>query len=330
MDLVAFGPDDDAAVAAYTALRAAAAAVDEPWEAPRSTYRQVMTMRHGYDGEISRFYLLREGGQVVAAAEIFASDYDNTDQAWIELVVAPAERRRGHGRAALDLVHEECRRLGRELVLVGGWDTGATRGFAGATGYGVKLAEVRRVLDLDGSDEQVATFRALHDQAAARAGEYELLTFAGTTPDDLLPALVDVVESINDAPIDDLEYEDEVHDVDRIRAYEQAQAQSGFRLYRVVARHRTSGELAGHTVVAVHGDQPTWSEQHDTAVVPAHRGHRLGMLLKSTMLLHLAEVEPQVRTVITDNAGSNDHMVGVNVELGMRVVGHHLLLQRRI
>lgn len=330
MDLVAFGPDDDAAVAAYVALRAAAATLDEPWEAPRSAYRQAMSQRYGHDGELSRFFLVRDANVIVAVAEVFASDYDNTDQAWIEVVVHPDLRRRGHGRMALELVHEECRKIGRRLVLIGGWETPATRAFAEATGYGVKLAEVRRTLHLEGSPEQLERIRGLHADAVAHAGEYELLTFAGTTPDELLPGLVEVVESINDAPLDDLEYEDEIHDVERIRAYERAQALSGYRLYRVVARSRTTGELAGHTAIAVDADQPTWSEQHDTAVVPAHRGHRLGMLLKSAMLLHLADVEPQIRTMITYNAASNGPMIAVNEALGMRVVGHNLLLQRRL
>ena len=47
-------------------------------------------------------------------------------------------------------------------------------------------------------------------------------------------------------------------------------------LYRVVARHRASGQLAGQSIVVVDTDEPAWALQHDTSVVRAHRGHGSG------------------------------------------------------
>jgi len=51
----------------------------------------------------------------------------------------------------------------------------------------------------------------------------------------------------------------------------------------------------------------------------AYRGHRLGLHVKVAMLEWLAEAEPQVRRVVTDNAVDNKHMIAVNDELGHRV-----------
>ena len=45
------------------------------------------------------------------------------------------------------------------------------------------------------------------------------------------------------------------------------------------------------------------------------------------MMRWLAEVEPQLETVDTLNAESNDHMVGVNERLGYRVMGRELQYQ---
>ena len=42
------------------------------------------------------------------------------------------------------------------------------------------------------------------------------------------------------------------------------------------------------------------------------------------MMRWLAEVEPQLETVDTFNAESNDHMVAVNERLGYRVMGREL------
>ena len=117
---------------------------------------------------------------------------------------------------------------------------------------------------------------------------------------------------------------------DRVRAYEHAQAERGCLVHRLVARHRETGELAGETVVVVDLERPHLAEQHDTSVVRAHRGHRLGMLLKTGMLQWLREEQPQVASIDTWNAASNRFMIGVNEELGYRVMGEALAFQRSI
>ena len=52
-----------------------------------------------------------------------------------------------------------------------------------------------------------------------------------------------------------------------------------------------------------------------------HRGHRLGLRLKLAMLDLLARQEPQVKHILTGNAETNAHMIGINEMLGYRVVG---------
>ena len=75
---------------------------------------------------------------------------------------------------------------------------------------------------------------------------------------------------------------------------------------------------------------PTVAYQYDTAVAPGHRGHRLGLLLKSAMVQWLRERNPDVLTVDTWNAESNSFMIEVNEQLGYRVVGRELQFQRRL
>ncbi len=137
--------------------------------------------------------------------------------------------------------------------------------------------------------------------------------------------------AINDAPTDDLDIEDEVFTPDRVRDYETAQlGQSGDGFHRVYARHRGTGELAGQTVVAVQADLPQHAEQHDTSVVRAHRGHRLGLLLKAEMMLWLREAQPGLTEVDTWNAESNDFMIDVNQSLGYRIMGRELAFQKTL
>ena len=55
-------------------------------------------------------------------------------------------------------------------------------------------------------------------------------------------------------------------------------------------------------------------------MVRAHRGHRLGLLLKLEMIDWLREERPEVTATDTWNDSTNHHMIAVNEQLGMRVV----------
>jgi RimJ/RimL family protein N-acetyltransferase len=51
----------------------------------------------------------------------------------------------------------------------------------------------------------------------------------------------------------------------------------------------------------------------------AHRGHRLGLLLKIAMMRWLAEAEPQLELLETWNNADNRFMISVNELLGYRL-----------
>lgn len=328
MELREFGPDDARDIATLVALKNAVHATDAPWSHPETEYRTEMHMRHGWDGEVSRYFLAEQEGEAVGVLEVSASDYDNLDLAWLGVDIHPDHRRRGHGREMLEAAYDICRSMNRSLLGSDGWESEAISRFAAAVGFDKKSQAINRRQHLDELPEGLV--QKVYDDAAAASGDYELLHFDGASPDDLLEAISTMSAAINDAPLDDLEIEDEAYPPERIRAYEQAQLASGQRFHRLVARHRESGELAGHTVVTVEDERPELGDQHDTSVVRAHRGHRLGALLKAGMLLHLADVEPQLQTIDTWNAESNDHMIGVNEVLGYRVMGREYQFQRRI
>jgi RimJ/RimL family protein N-acetyltransferase len=80
----------------------------------------------------------------------------------------------------------------------------------------------------------------------------------------------------------------------------------------------------------VEGERPWQGWQYDTSVLSAHRGHRLGLVLKLDMLRWLGQEEPQLRTIDTSNAASNAHMIRVNEMLGYHVVGKLIEWQRHI
>lgn len=327
MDIEVLRPDDDL-VEELSSFRAAVVASDDPWNEPRTVRQLRCAMTHGWDGEPGRFWVGLDGGEPVALASIWTSHHDNLDHAWFGVEVHPEHRRRGHGSAMLAHLEDVARAEARPKVGIGGWESERTDGFATRHGYRRASQGIQRRQHLDdlpsGWAEQVA------EAAATKAADYEVLAFTGAVPDDLMEPMVALWGDINDAPTDDLDIEDEVFSAERIRGYETAQEAAGMRLHHVVARHRRTGELGGHTIVAVEEERPHRAHQHDTTVARAHRGHRLGLVLKGTMMQRLLEVEPQVRTVDTWNAESNSFMIAVNEQLGYRVMGRSIDYQRTL
>jgi GNAT superfamily N-acetyltransferase len=328
MEIRRFGAAQVRDVEAALEINNAALAVDSPWEPPSLRQPFEAMLRQGWDGEPPVAYLATADHHPVATSLLFTSERDNTHLAWLRLTVHPECRRRGFGSELFERMIEEVKASGRTSVGADGWDSDRTRAFAKKLDLEVRSQAIQRRQHL--AEIDLDDIRRLYDEAAEVASDYELLRLPGRTPPDLVDVVVELAAAINDAPTDDLDIEDEVFSAERLAAYEDAAAARGSREYRVVARHRDTGVPAGHTAVSVEGQRPALAHQEDTAVARAHRGHRLGMLLKADMLLWLAEVEPQIETVDTWNAESNDHMIRVNEALGYRVMGRELQLQRAV
>jgi RimJ/RimL family protein N-acetyltransferase len=325
VDLCEFGADDRTSMEAFVAVDNAAR-VDAPWQHEFTVHRLEMRMRHAWDGEPGRFFLVRAGDEVVGNARVHISVTDNLHFAYLGATVHPDLRRRGYGTAAYDQLATVATGMGRTTFGTDGWDHERTRAFAAGRGWEQKSVAVQRRQHLRELEAGLAD--RLYDEALAHAGDYELQRIVGLTPDELLEPLALATAAINDAPLDDLDLEDEVFSADRIAAYEQSQLDSGRRFYRIIARHRGTGEIAGLTVIVIDDENPAAGHQDDTSVVRSHRGHRLGQLLKSDMLRWLRDVEPQLETIDTWNAESNDHMIGINERLGYRAMGRELQFQR--
>lgn len=307
------------AVRGWYDVRRAARAADDPHPPPMSWQEHVGSLTHGWDGARPEHWAARRLGQgVVAGYRLELPHRDNRHLAEGEVLVHPAHRRAGLGRALLAHLVTRARGAGRRSLVGHARSESAGGAFAAAVGARMVRTDVRRVLDL--TTLVPATLAARRAEAEAASAAYRLLRWAGPTPAEHLAGVTRLLTAMNDAPVGELDWEPEVWGAERIRAYEAAAAGRGDRPYTVVARHEPTGELAALTTVYVRGGHPEWSGQGDTVVLAAHRGHRLGLRVKLAMLPWLPAAEPAVRHLVTWNAASNRYMIAVNEVLGYRVL----------
>jgi GNAT superfamily N-acetyltransferase len=254
-------------------------------------------------------------GRPVGAYSIELPVRENRDNAFGSVIVPPGQRRRGYGRALLAHLTAQAAAAGRARVLSSTRAGAPGDAFAAATGGHRGQTDVRRTIQLDQSlRDRLPGFRA---EAASRAAGYELRCWSGPAPDDLVTGICAVHNALGDAP-HDAEYEPASWDPARLRAFERRLAETGARCLSVAAI-APAGEVAALTQLNLHPAQPDFGGQAITAVTSEHRGHRLGLLIKATMLDLVLQSEPAVRRVVTYNGAGNDHMVTINERLGYQV-----------
>lgn len=329
MDITKLSPDNVVGCTDAVALQTATTLLDCPKAILPTVRGYTANLEYGWDGDPAHAYLARnDSGAAVGLLRADMPTYENTNLAWFEVEVHPDHRGRGLGAELLQYGEELAAKAGRNSLGLSQWDLPKADAFARKHGYEQKAIDVNRRQDLTALDW--STVQKLYDEAVEAATGYELIRMSGELPEEMLEDMVAVIASINDAPKDDLDIEDDQFSPERLRAYEKAQFAHDRTIYRVIARERATGTLAGHSTIAVERERPHIGEQHDTAVSREHRGHRLGALVKTGMLLWLREAEPALTQIDTWNAESNSHMIGINEQLGYQIVARGMSYQKSV
>ncbi|MGH3245846.1 MAG: GNAT family N-acetyltransferase [Trebonia sp.] len=297
----------------------AAHAVDEPVEPPTSFEAFRFYLREGWEktpGEV--WVAADDAGAVTGFYRMHLPDLENLDKAGGGPTVHPAARRRGIGRELLRHAAGRARANGRSRFTAATSAGTAGDAFARAVGAKLDLEEVRRIQYLrEIPPGTIATLRASAEKAAAG---YSLVSWAGGTPDEYCGPLAGVVNAFNDAPRGENE-EPEIWDAGRIRERAGTAVRAGLlRAHSIAAVSDSTGTMTAFTEVIVDPESPQWGFQQLTAVTRSHRGHRLGLYVKTAMLELLASAEPQLEWIETGNAASNEHMIAVNEQLRYQVV----------
>ena len=302
-----------------------------PWEGARVSY---ITPRPG-----SRFEMLAayEDGRTVGTASVNMPTMDNLHLGFVGIHVRPSHQRRGIGSALLGRVEDLLRDAGRRVSMGDayapvGADSPALR-FAHGHGYTDALEDGMKVVDLV---ETEPTWDAIEAEAGARRGDYRLVSWTREVPDELLPGFIHLNEAFNDeAPTGEMELEREVWDEARVRGGEKQSREVGRHVLAIAALAPDTGaggppQMIGLTEVVVSEHAPHRGYQSGTLVLPAHRGHGLGLAMKVANHRQVRRLFPDCRLLLTGNAGVNVAMNVVNDRLGYREVERCVEVQKEL
>ena len=315
--------DDEVGLQQWCVVNSAAFAADFV-ALPGDRFEEVLPALSGpLGGDDIRFLVGLEGFDPVVGVVTWMSIHDNLHLASVRICVHPDHRRRGLGREGVSAALELVRSSGRPTVLAEiptrtrTTDPSPGTGLAESLGFEPKLAQTRRMLDLrELAPERVQQLRAASERAAEG---YSLLTWIDRAPETNRADLAALHAGMStDAPQGDLPVEPESWDVARYVDWEDSIVRRRIRQLVVAVRHDASGQVVGYSTIGIPPGETDVAFQWDTIVRGDHRGHRLGMLLKTANLEELARDQPQVRYVNTWNADDNTHMIAVNEALGFR------------
>ena len=317
MGIVRWDGIDPATVRACHEVATAAIAADDPFGPPLTPRRLRGWLEHP-ENPIEVWVAEAEvPGRLAGWYQLRLPDRENLDRAGLNLFVHPASRRAGLGRALLRHAAMRAAENGRSTLRGSVLRGTPGAAFADRVGAVPGLVDARRVLAVDAIP--AGHIAALRAGAARAAAGYSLVSWHGRTPDQYQAGFAEVLNAANDMPHDPGQ-EEEVWDAGRVREYDEERELRRRNVYTVAAVHDASGEVAAITDLDADMDSPRWGYQMLTAVTRPHRGHRLGLLVKTAMLEWLAEAEPQLKRIITGNAAVNQHMIAINDQLGFRVL----------
>lgn len=336
MEIRPLDPHDDAAMSTWHAAYRAAEVFQRPHAAPWLLEEMRADLTGQRTGESFHPWQGVVDGVVVCCGLVVLPLKDNQELAAVRVWTPPAHRRRGHGGAMLEHLVGFADEAGRTQLMAETYvpyaapEDGAGHpdaDFGYRRGWSFDLCDIVRVLPLPVDDGLLDRLRA---EAAPYHRDYTLRRFAGAVPDDIVEAFGDLVGSLFvEAPSGEVTLEQEVLDVERIRADEAVFEAAGRTKYTTVALDR-DGLPVAYTELVVPRFDPQVVYQWGTLVRPEHRGHRLGMATKVANLRWVQDEVAGRDRVYTMNAEVNDQMIGINETLGFRPVERHVSLHRRM
>lgn len=273
-------------------------------------------------------------GELIGCMAVDMLQDDGADSAIGMIALLREHWGRGIGTAALAHLESEMREAGMRILL--SWvehhgdenDTlRAPTGFGavprdGAAHFlqrrGFRLEQIERASAIIWDARTATHLEQAFKNAREHASEYRIVRWLLPTPPEYVDGYAWMKSRMStDAPDADVGLPEEVWDVERVRELEVRQAAKGFTIQVTAAQHIATGELCAFNELAIRtSDLGDVTHQQDTLVLAAHRGHRLGMLVKAAGLLSWHDRFPASPRVITYNAEENRPMLDINEAIG--------------
>jgi len=298
--------DDD--LRAWHRVQAAAAGHDRPGEPLPSpaAVRRALTA-DGEDVRLVLWLVRRPGGDPTATAALRLPAGPRPD-AELDVVVHPAHRRMGTGSRLLATAAEAAAAEGCASVTARVPAGTPGEGFLATRGFlPVRRLTWQRLLLAEVPDRVVKLPGVPHPG-------YRLSAWEGPPPPALADAFAAARAAMAGPPAGGRQAP---HPGEPETA-----ARRGERLLTVAALTGTDDQVAGYTrlVLPAAGQGPPAepARQLDTAVLPAHRGHGLGLWLKAAMLHRVREEQPAVTEITTGTAEDNRQLHALDAALGYR------------
>lgn len=188
---------------------------------------------------------------------------------------------------------------------------------------GFRLEQVERGSALIWRDEVADRLHILRDDAAAHAADYRIVQWTMPTPDQCVDGYAWMKSRMStDVPDGDLGMPEETWDAERVRREGSRLMRRDWTLLVTAAQHIVSGALCAFNELALGQDEAASTHQFDTLVLSEHRGHRLGMLVKTAGLLTWRDRHPLSPRVTTWNAEENRPMLSINEAIGFTPIAY--------
>ncbi len=296
-----------------------------PDDPPTPLAKRLAEWRHVKELEDIPRWVVWDGDRAVATAGVYLHRTQDLENAWSWIFVSAEYRRRGLSSSLALKPVEYAMADGRKRI-----GTGLPEGSEQEilpVRAGMKKAYNERVSQLKVSDLDFEMMRQWVERASERAGDYEVLFLPMPVPEEHRAKLIEVMDVMNTAPLEDLDEEPTRWDEAMLSDTEQAEAQKQNYIYTFVARHKPTGEFVGITSLVFQELHPAKAQQWDTGVHPEHRNRGLGRWLKATAALKFFGEHPEVEVIETENADSNDPMLNINVAMGYKPSMKHIIYQ---
>ena len=324
-------PDETGFPAAYAVFRQAVLA-DRPWGTVHSPEEVLAHLQHDDPSEKSEWFAAFDGERVVATGHAYLPLTDNVRMIWLEVCVAPADRRQGFGAAMMQFLFDHAAENGRTQVLgetnvpAGADDDHPHRAFYRSVGFELANTEIVRHLKLPVADDLL--IRLLDDAKPHYQDAYTIETYTDGIPDDLQASYCAASNRLStDAPTGSIDFEENSLTPELYKSY--LEIDRKLNTVRITALALTADrQVAAFTDLQLPASNPERAYQWGTLVTGPHRGHRLGTAVKVANLQELQRSHPERRIVGTQNAEDNPYMVSINVALGFEIVEVSEMLKR--